>query len=170
MLNGTPLTLYGRRLVGYNFNDSIVHIMYYVTDVSYPITSGMRLADCGYVGTMDPLNPYLQMPGKHNYFPLVRNGTHVYMTPRRLVYQETVNSFFESMYDRYLDQTLDNYQQCWINATNYDKPVYYHTDYWDISTPGLLIRWHRRSRTTLFSPDTTTVSYTHLTLPTIYSV
>ena len=38
-----------------------------------------------------------------------------------------------------------------INATGF-TPVYYHTDYWDLNTPGLLIRRHRRPRKVLFTP------------------
>ena len=38
-----------------------------------------------------------------------------------------------------------------INATGF-APVYYHTDYWDTNTPGLLIRRHRRPRKILFTP------------------
>ena len=81
--SGHPLQLYGRRLVGYDFNGHLVHIMYYVTDVSYPITSGMRLADCGYIGYMHPTMPTITMPND-SCFPLTRNGTHIYMTPRRI--------------------------------------------------------------------------------------
>ena len=143
--SGTPLKLYGRRLVGYDFNGHYVHIMYYVTDVHYPIISGMRLSDLGLVGTMDPDYPHLAMPNG-NYFPLIRNGTHVYLSPQRLVYYEPIASYFEAALDIHLDQTLDNDSHQWINATGTAPPVYYHTDYWDTSQPGLLIRWHRRSR------------------------
>ncbi len=38
-----------------------------------------------------------------------------------------------------------------INATGF-TPIYYHTDYWDTNTSGLLIRRHRRPRKTLFTP------------------
>ena len=64
-VSGDPLTLYGRKLVGYDFYGTTVHIMYYVTDVGYPIASGMRLTDSGYVGTMTQ-QPTLGLP----------NGTH----------------------------------------------------------------------------------------------
>ena len=52
-VSGQPLPLYGRRLVGYDFQGTTVHIMYYVTDVNYPICSGMKLSDSQTLAMME---------------------------------------------------------------------------------------------------------------------
>ena len=136
--------------------------MYYVTDVNYPILSGMRMTDCNYVGVMDKYNPHLRMPD-HSTCPLIRRGTHIFACPTRLTYSEPIATLFEAQLDVHLDYSLENNMHLWydgtpqvnsncmINATGF-TPVYYHTDYWDLNTPGLLIRRHRRPRKVLFTP------------------
>ena len=158
--SGTPLQLYGRRLIAYDFAGTLVNIMYYVTDVTYTILSGMRLSDAGYIGVMDALNPHLKLPNGNN-FQLTRNGTHVYLTPRRLPYNEALATIVESRLDLHLDKTVmeDN---CWqqkyldnldttISATS-SRPTYYHTDTWETNLPGKLVRRHKRLRRTLYTP------------------
>ena len=151
---GQPLKIYGRKLVGMKAGDCEVFLHFYVT-IDYPLVSVGRLLNQGYQVELSAEEMVLKSLWGSK-IPLHRHGSLLFMKPSlqlfdSVEYESVCMTFHEKFKPKNSEPTSNEKPpKDLVAPTSGSKPIYYHD-----TSRNVLIRYHKRQRNNLFTPEGT---------------